>query len=84
LSRSCTTFSGGRAFTYLKDVFKARLAGQATTVVVSKCRVDWNLPGVRPLGPDIAVFADVVRHFTLHRVAISRPALCGLTGRSPG
>ncbi len=43
----------------LKDVFKAHLAGQATTVVVSDCRVDWNLPGVRPLGPDIAVFADV-------------------------
>ena len=65
LPRSCTTFSGGRAFTYLKDVFKARLAGQATAVV-SKCRVDWNMPGVRPLGPDIAVFADVERHFTLH------------------
>lgn len=48
--------------TYLKVVFKARLAGQATTVVVSDCRVDWNLPGVRPLGPDIAVFADVERH----------------------
>ncbi len=48
--------------TYLKDVFKARLAGQATTVVVSDCRVDWNLPGVRPLGPDIAVFADVELH----------------------
>ncbi len=48
--------------TYLRDVFKARLAGQATTVVVSDCRVDWNLPGVRPLGSDIAVFADVERH----------------------
>ena len=48
--------------TYLKDVFKARLAGQATTLVVSDCRVDWNLPGVRPLGPDIAVFADVELH----------------------
>lgn len=48
--------------TYLKDVFKARLAGQTTTVVVSDCRVDWNLPGVRPLGPDIAVFADVERY----------------------
>jgi colicin import membrane protein len=48
--------------TYLRDVFKARLAGQATTVVVSDCRVDWNLPEVRPLGPDVAVFADVERH----------------------
>ncbi len=48
--------------TYLRDVFKARLAGQATTVVVSDCRVDWNLAGVRPLGPDVAVFADVEHH----------------------
>jgi len=48
--------------TYLRDVFKARLAGQATMVVVSDCRVDWNLPGVRPLGPDVAVFAGIERH----------------------
>ncbi len=47
---------------YLKDVFKARLAGQIRTVVVSDCRVDWNLLGVKPLGPDVAVFADVERH----------------------
>jgi colicin import membrane protein len=47
---------------YLKDVFKARLADEPSTAVVSDCRVDWNLPGVRPLGPDIAVFAGVKRY----------------------
>jgi Uma2 family endonuclease len=46
---------------YLKDVFNARLAGDPHAVAVSDCRVDWNLPGVRPLGPDIAVFFGVKR-----------------------
>jgi colicin import membrane protein len=44
---------------YLKNVFKSRLVAKPRTAVVSDCRVDWNLPGVRPLGPDIAVFFDV-------------------------
>jgi Uma2 family endonuclease len=47
---------------YLKYVFKARLAGDKTAAVLSDCRVDWNLPGVEPLGPDIAVFLGVRRH----------------------
>ena len=47
---------------YLKDVFKARLAGDRTAAVISDCRVDWNLPGVKPLGPDIAVFFGVKRY----------------------
>ena len=42
---------------YLKGVFKSRLTGDPTAAVVSDCRVDWNLQGVRPLGPDIAVFS---------------------------
>jgi Uma2 family endonuclease len=46
---------------YLADVFEARLAGDPSAVVVSDYRVDWNLPGVRPLGPDIAVFVGVKR-----------------------
>jgi hypothetical protein len=29
--------------------------------VLADCRVDWNLPGVRPLGPDVAVFFEVRR-----------------------
>jgi colicin import membrane protein len=47
---------------YLKDVFKSRLADDPRAAVVSDCRVDWNLPGIRPLGPDIAVFVDVKQH----------------------
>ena len=46
---------------YLKYVFNSRLAGDPQAVAVSDCRVDWNLPGVRPLGPDIAVFFGVNR-----------------------
>ncbi|MGP0063605.1 MAG: Uma2 family endonuclease [Isosphaeraceae bacterium] len=44
---------------YLKIVFKSQLADEPRAVVVSDCRVDWNLPDVRPLGPDIAVFDDM-------------------------
>jgi colicin import membrane protein len=46
---------------YLKYVFNARLASDPQAVAVSDCRVDWNLPDVRPLGPDIAVFFGVSR-----------------------
>ncbi len=47
---------------YLKSVFKARLAGDPEAAVVSDCRVDWNIPGVRPLGPDIAMFFGISHH----------------------
>ncbi len=47
---------------YLKDVCKARLAGDKTAAVLSDCRVDWNLKGVEPLGPDVAAFLGVRRH----------------------
>jgi len=47
---------------YLKDVFKARLAGDRHAAVVSDCRVDWNIPGVRPLGPDIAIFFGIKQY----------------------
>jgi Uma2 family endonuclease len=46
---------------YLKCVFKTRLERDPESVVLSRCRVDWNLRGVRPLAPDIAVFAGVKR-----------------------
>jgi Uma2 family endonuclease len=41
---------------YLMDVFRARLAGDPSAVVISDCRVAWDVPGLRPLGPDVAVF----------------------------
>ena len=47
---------------YLKDVFKSRLSGEPASAVISDTRVDWNIPGVRPLGPDVAVFRGVRRH----------------------
>ena len=47
---------------YLKDVFKAQLADEPMKAVISDCRVDWNLPGVKPLGPDVAVFRGIQRH----------------------
>jgi len=46
---------------YLKMIFDFRLAREAEAVVTCDCRVDWNLPGVRPLGPDVAVFLGVPR-----------------------
>lgn len=48
---------------YLKTVFEIYLADDDEAVVLSDCRVDWNLPGVRPLGPDVAVFLGVPRDF---------------------
>jgi Uma2 family endonuclease len=47
---------------YLKDVFKSRLAADPRAAVVSDCRVDWNLSGIKPLAPDVAVFFKVKRH----------------------
>ena len=41
---------------YLKAVSKARLNDDPTAVVLSDCGVDWNIPGVKPLCPDLAVF----------------------------
>ena len=41
---------------YLLDVFKARLADDPSAVVISDCRVAWDVPGLKPLGPDVAVF----------------------------
>ncbi len=46
---------------YLKCVFKTRLERNPESAVLSRCRVDWNLLGVRPLAPDIAVFSGVKR-----------------------
>jgi Uma2 family endonuclease len=46
---------------YLANVFEAQLAGDESAVVISDTRVDWNLEGIEPLGPDIAVFRGVRR-----------------------
>jgi colicin import membrane protein len=46
---------------YLKSVCDTRLKDVRRALVLSDCRIDWNLPGVRPLGPDLAVFLNVRR-----------------------
>ena len=46
---------------YLKYVFNTRLRNVQDAAAVSDCRVDWNIPGVRPLGPDVAVFFGLKR-----------------------
>ena len=42
-------------FTHLRMVFKTKLAGEPEAVVLADCRVDFNVPGLRPLGPDVIV-----------------------------
>ena len=44
---------------YLCDVFEARLADDPTAVVLEDVRVAWDIPGLKPHGPDIAVILGV-------------------------
>jgi Uma2 family endonuclease len=64
---------------YLKSLMRARLAGDPSAVVLSDCRIDWGVPGVRPLGPDIAVFFGVRRERSWNTFSVAeegaRPAL---------
>ncbi len=64
---------------YLQIAFKARLSDNPTSVVLADCGVDWNIPNVRPLCPDIAVFFDVKRHIDWNIFDVfaegARPAL---------
>jgi colicin import membrane protein len=46
----------------LKAMFKARLKPTPRVVVLSDCRINFNITGVKPLGPDVAVFFEVARH----------------------
>jgi colicin import membrane protein len=59
---------------YLKEVFDTRLIDDATAVVLSDCQVDFNIPGVKPLCPDDAVFLGVRRRiaWTSFNVAAER------------
>ena len=64
---------------YLKSVFKAQLKEDRSATVLSDCRVDWCVPGVRPLGPDLAVFFGVSRRIDWSTFDVgeegARPAL---------
>ena len=45
--------------TYLADVFSARSSDQPQAVVLHDVRVAWDVPELRPNGPDIAVIFGV-------------------------
>lgn len=47
---------------YLVDVFEAQLADDPTAVILHDVRVAWDLPELRPHGPDIAVIRGVREH----------------------
>ena len=51
-----------RDWVFLSLVFDVQLAGDPSAVVLADCRVDFNLPGVRPLGPDVVVIQGLKRH----------------------
>ena len=44
---------------YLMGAFQSRTAGDPRARVLSDCRVRWDVPGLEPLGPDVAVFFEV-------------------------
>ena len=48
-----------RDFIYCHSTLEAYYASQPEVVVLGDCRVDWGVPGVRPLGPDILVLFEV-------------------------
>jgi Uma2 family endonuclease len=56
-------------FTYCYSALTAWFAAQSNVVVLGDCRVDWGVPGIRPLGPDIVVLYEVphwLRQATFH------------------
>jgi Uma2 family endonuclease len=48
-----------RVVTYLFEALRARVAADPSAVVVSDMRIAWDVPGLRPFGPDIAVIFGV-------------------------
>ena len=64
---------------YLSNVFIDRMAGDPNGLVLSDVGVDYNLPAIRPICPDLAVFTDADRskNYGIFSVAAeqSRPLL---------
>jgi len=56
------TESHKRDWVYLDLVFDSQLADDPSAVVLADCRVDFNVPGVRPLGPDVVVILGVKQY----------------------
>lgn len=51
-----------RCCVYFYDVFRARLAGDPSAVVLKDVRIAWDVPDLDPHGPDLAVILDVREH----------------------
>jgi colicin import membrane protein len=64
---------------YLRAVFKWRLASDPTAAVATDAGIKWDLPGIRPLCPDAAVFFGVKQNFSWNIFDVAaqgaRPAL---------
>src|SRR5262249_36982881 len=48
-------------WTYLAKVFSPRPLSPPFALVPAALRVDWGVPGLRPHGPDVAVFVGLER-----------------------
>jgi Uma2 family endonuclease len=46
---------------YLVNVFSTRVADNPMAMVLSDCRIRYDVPGLRPLGPDVAIFFNLRR-----------------------
>ena len=57
---------------YLKAVSKARREDEPAVVVLSDCQVDFNIPGVKPLCPDVALFSGVRRRVAWSSFNVAR------------
>ena len=53
------SYAHARRCHYLADVFEARLAADPSAVVLNEVRIAWDVPGLKPHGPDIAVILGV-------------------------
>ena len=64
---------------YLMEVFRSRLVGDPMAKVVGDCRVRYDVPGLRPLGPDVALFFNLPKDWDGGTVEVAatgaRPAL---------
>ncbi|HVS37736.1 MAG TPA: Uma2 family endonuclease [Gemmataceae bacterium] len=52
---------------YLKTVLQERARGREGMLVLCDHRVDWEVTGLRPLGPDVAVFDGLREAWDRHR-----------------
>ncbi len=53
------TYEHERTCTYVENVLVSHLAADPTAVVLRDVRVAWDVPGLRPMGPDITVIRGV-------------------------